>query len=94
MEKDYVTLFFIGFFQLMVYTLRTRAVNRDKYFKAAIISFLSGLFFWLSLRYAVPLIEEEAAGAVYIIGGVLGNLSGMWISKHFIEVNRWWNWRK
>lgn len=85
MEKDYVTLFLVGFFQLLVYTLRTRAVTRDNYLRAAIISFLSGLFFWLSLRYAVPLIDEQMAGVIYISGGVLGNLSGMWISKHWIE---------
>ena len=91
MEKEYITLFFIGFFQLMVYTLRTRVITRDNYFKAAVISFLAGLFFWLSLRYAIPLIEEEAAGAFYIFGGVFGSLSGMWVSKHFIEVKEWRN---
>ena len=93
MEKDYITLFLVGFFQLMVYTLRTRAVTRNNYFRAAIISFLSGLFFWLSLRYAVPLIEEQMAGVVYIFGGVLGNLSGMWVSEHLIESTTWRYWR-
>lgn len=83
--KQLIEIGVVAFLQVFIFTLGSRAGNRENYINGGVLSVFVGIFYWLSIGVASKYQGLPVGGLVFVISGTLGRVSGMWFSFNIIE---------
>ena len=88
-NKRYKSLLLIFFGQFLVYgivVVNTRAFTDDNYELTALSAMLLAAIYYYIIRKITRDDEDKLALVVYVLGGVIGSLISMYISKHYLNI--------
>ena len=80
-----IKIFLLSYFQLLLLNLQSRLLNREQYLGMVVTSTIVGILYCFMFKNLMEHIDNPSTIVAYVLGTVLGGLSGVWLHKKFFN---------